>query len=50
VEDKIKILLLMLSKPLLFARKVTSSFKRFYSLYLLKDEFTVEVARLKNAN
>ena len=40
-----KILLLMLSNPLLFAKKIANRFVRIYKIYVLKDEFTVEVAR-----
>ena len=40
-----KVFQLMLSNPRLFAKKVANRLIRFYKLYVLKDEFTVEVTR-----
>ena len=44
-----KVFLLMISNPFLFAKKVANRFQNiflgFYKLYILKDEFTVEVTR-----
>ena len=40
-----KILTLLLTDPILFAKKIVGRLKRAYKLYILKDEFTVEVTR-----
>jgi len=40
-----KLLLMLLTNPLLFAKKVANRFIRFYRLYVQKDEFTVEMTR-----